>query len=168
MLGLGLALAKTAACRGGGVVTVGPFRYVFVEHVTTGNGYIGASTIKVLGTLGGADHALQSAGATASALNYTVNGSFPVTNVNDGNDTTFTTSLANAALADHGIVIDLGQARTFVQVGLRSRSDEFGDAEAITSGFIKAKLNLGDAWTTLGAVAQAGWADNEYRVLFPA
>lgn len=164
-LNLSLALSPTGGAAGGGGGA--SYQYVFVECVTTGNGYIGCSTIKVLEEEGGTDFALQSAGATASARNYSVNGGFPITNVNDGNDATFTTSGANAHFPDHGIVIDLGQARSFAQVGYRSRSDEFGAAEAITSGFIKAKLNLEDEWTILATVTEAGWVSNEYRVLYP-
>lgn len=159
---IGWASQQNGEGGGGGA----SYQYVFIECVTTTNSYIGCSTIKVLEEEGGTDFALQSEGAVASARNYTVNGSFPITNVNDGNDTTFTTSLANAHFPDHGIVIDLGQPRSFAQIGYRNRSDDFGGAESPRTGFVKAKLALEDEWTILATIDEPAWANNEYRVLY--
>ncbi len=139
------------------------YRYYFLEVVTTGNSYIGCSTIKLLDG-GGTDHALQANGGLASAVGYSVNlPTYPVTLVNDGNDSSFTTSAANSAGSGRGILIDLGDVQAIAKLGFRSRSDGFGAAEAITTGFIKAKVNLGDAYTTLYTVNESGWSSNQYR-----
>jgi hypothetical protein len=155
----------------GSVVTTSPaftltsiagYRHIFIEVVTTGNTYIGCSTIKLLDA-GSTDHALQSNGAVASAVSYSVNGSFPITNVNDGNDTSFTTSAANSAGTGVGILIVMDDMYDIDKVGYRSRSDAFGAAEAITSGYVKGRVSAADSWDTLHTVSEAGWANNEYR-----
>jgi hypothetical protein len=106
------------------------YRYYFLEFITTPNGFIGASTIKLLDA-GSTDHALSSGGAVATTVSYTQNGSFPVTNCNDGNDTSFTTSSAGTAAASgHGILIDMGSIYDITKLGYRSRSDSFGTVEA--------------------------------------
>jgi hypothetical protein len=140
-----------------------PYRYVFLEVATSTNGFIGCSTLNAWGN-GYVDYALQSAGGTASAIVYTVNGSFPVTNVNDNDDTVFTTSSSSAAAGSgHGIQIDLGQSRNFGKIGFRRRTDSFGSNEAILTGFVKAKLNIGDAWTTIYTVSETWPGSYEYR-----
>jgi hypothetical protein len=144
------------------ITSIDGYRYYFIEVVTTSNTFIGCSTIKLLDATP-TDWALQTNGAVASAVSYTVNGSFPVTNVNDGNDTSFTTSNASSAGSGHGILITMPRIKDIAKVGYRSRSDSFGAGEAITSGFVKAKVNAGDSYTTLFTVSEAGWANNEYR-----
>lgn len=138
------------------------YRYFFVEFLTSSNGFIAASTIKCLDS-GGTDHALQSNGGTATVVGYTANGSFPVTNCNDGNDTSFTTSSAGTdAGANKGIQIDLGSVEAIVNVGIRNRSS--GGAEAIQTGNIYGKVNSGDGWTLIRAISEP-WTQqtNEYR-----
>lgn len=140
------------------------YRYFLLEFASTGNGYIGCSTLKLLDT-GSTDRALQSQGATATAVGYTENlPTYPVTKVNDNDDSSFTTSSnGSAAGAGKGIQIDLGQTRTIQKVGYRARGDNFGAPEAITSGSIKAKVNSGDAWTTLYTISESGWTQGQYR-----
>lgn len=127
------------------------YRYYFLEFLTTANGFIGCTTFKCLDA-GGTDWALQSNGATASVVGYTANGSFPVTNCNDGNDTSFTTSSASAHGSGKGIQIDLGTVRDIVTVGYRSRSDGSGANEALRTGNIYAKVNSGDSWTLIRTI----------------
>lgn len=153
-------MKKAAAGGGGGGGTA--YRYFFIEFITTGNGYVGASTIKCLDS-GGTDHALQSNGGTASLIGYTENPSFPVTNVNDGNDTSFTTSdSGGAAGANRGIQIDLGSAEVIETIGLRHRSDGFGEIEAIRTGNIYGKVNAGDGWTLIRSIDEYAQVSNEY------
>lgn len=150
--------------------TTGPqlsYRYVLLEFVTTGNGWIGASTIKVFDS-SSVDQALQANGGTASAIGYTVNASFPVTNVNDGNDTSFTTSSSGeAAGSGKGIQIDLGASIDLTDciIGYRSRSDSYGANEAIRTGSIQMKVNSGDSFTTIQSIDVTGnlFTSNEYR-----
>ncbi len=147
---------------GGGDVTPLVGRYFFIEFLTTGNGYIGCSTISCFDS-GGTDHALQANGGVASAVGYTVNGSFPVTNVNDGNDTSFTTSDPSSTGSGKGIQIDLGSVESIERIAYRSRSDGFGVAEAILTGNVYYKVNSGDAWTLAQAVDEVVWTAAETR-----
>jgi hypothetical protein len=141
------------------------YRYYFLEFITTPNGFIGASTIKLLDA-GSTDHALSSGGAVATTVSYTQNGSFPVTNCNDGNDTSFTTSSAGTAAASgHGILIDMGSIYDITKLGYRSRSDSFGTVEAMKTGNVKAKVYAGASYTTLHAIDETAtpYGNNEYR-----
>lgn len=144
------------------ITSVAGYKYYFLEVVTTGNTFIGCSTLKLLDA-GSTDWALQSNGGVASAVAYTVNGSFPINLVNDGNDTSFTTSNTGSAGSGHGILITLKRMKDIDVVGFRSRSDAFGANEAITSGFVKAKINVGDSYTSLYTITESGWSNNEYR-----
>lgn len=139
------------------------YRYYFVEVLTTGNGYIGCATIKLLSG-GGADYALQSAGATASAIGYTPLGGWEVTRVNDGNDGTSSTSNGPAAGSGKGIQIDLGVVRAIATFGFRARHDGFGASESPRTLKLWRKINSGDAWIDTGLVwpHASGLAANQY------
>jgi hypothetical protein len=172
MIGCNVTLTNTHGATTQSASAVGPisgqvaYRYFLLEFASTPNGFIGCSTIKLLEAVSGTDRALSSGGATASTLNYTQNGSFPVTNCNDGNDTSFTTaSSGSAAGVGHGIQIDLGAAYVIDTLGYRSRSDSFGTVEALKTGSIQAKVNSGDAWTVLRSIDETAtpYGNNEYR-----
>lgn len=147
---------------GGGVNPGVSYRYFFIEFLTTGNGWIGCSTLSAFDAVG-TDHALQSNGGTASAVGYTPLGGWEVTRVNDGNDGTSSTSTASAAGSGKGIVLDLGSVETIQRIGYRSRHDGSGDQEAILTGNVYGKVLVGDSWTLIRAVDEIVWADAEYR-----
>lgn len=138
------------------------FRYFFQEFLTSGNNFQGMSTIKLIDG-GAVNRALASSGASISAVGYTVNGSFPVSNAIDGNDATFTTSASASAGAGKGQLVDLGALYDIDKWGYRSRSDSFGDTEAITSGKLWARVAATDPWTLVYTISEGSWADNEYR-----
>lgn len=140
------------------------YRYYFLEVLTTGTGFVGASTIKLLNS-GGTDYALSSVGATAYTVGYTNHGSYPPDNVNDGSDPSFTTSSASSAAGSgKGLMIDMmDRISGITKMGFRSRSDSFGAGEAILTGNIYAKVHASDSWTLLRSVTESGWSNNEYR-----
>lgn len=139
------------------------YRYYFIEFVSSTNNFLGCTTIKLLDG-SAVDRALQSNGAVATAVGYTVNGSFPVTLINDGDDSTWTTSAGASAGSGKGFLIDMGAIHDIDKVGYRSRTDGFGANEAITSGNVKAGMTgVVGSMTQLYAITEAGWSANEYR-----
>lgn len=152
---------------GGGGLPPTPtsYKYYFVEFLTTGNGFIGCSTIKCLDA-GGTDHALQSNGGVASAIGYTPLAGWEVTRVNDGNSGTSSTSTASAAGSGVGIQIELAASQPITRIGYGSRHDGSGASEGIKTGNIYGKVNGGDAWTLLRDIDEFGITSDEYREWF--
>lgn len=139
------------------------YRYFFLEVQSTGNGYIGVSTLKLIDGAA-VDQALQANGGVATPVGYSENlPTYPVTKVNDGDDVSFTTSAGSVAGVGKGIQIDLGAQKTIVKMGYRSRSDGFGAAESIRTGTVYGKVNAGDPWTPIYNVnIPGGLASNTY------
>lgn len=146
------------------LTAIAGYRYYFIEFVASTNNFLGCSTIKLL-TGASVDRALQSNGGVATAIGYSPNGSFPVTNINDGNDSSFTTSAGANAGSGKGFLIDMLDIYDIDKVGFRSRSDAFGANEAITSGNVKGGMtsNTGSGFVQLYAISEAAWTSNEYR-----
>jgi hypothetical protein len=143
------------------ITTAVGYGFYLLEFITTGNTFIGASTIKLLVEGNPVDRAAQSRGGIATA-NYTVNGSFPVTNVNDGNDSTFTTSTISQAGVGKGITIQMTAIRDIKKLGYRTRSDSFGANEALVTGKIWGKPTSGDALTLLVTLPTQSLGSNQY------
>lgn len=137
------------------------FRYWMLEPTTTGR-YMGCSTLKLIDG-GGIDRALASNGALASAIGYGTHGSYPITQINDGNDATFTTSTAGVSGAGKGYQIDLGANHDIDKLGFRTRSDTYGNQEDWIAANVKAKFNASDDWTLITTIATGEWGNNEYR-----